>query len=1420
MTPRLETVEEIFHAALDCSPDQLKAFLDKRCAGDEVLRGKVEQLLAAHRKAGTFIETPVANPTGSKFGDFEIARREDGSLWELGRGGMGATYRARDSVLHRSVALKVIEVPPGAEDSEVLRERFLREARAAAALRHPNVAAVYQFGTVPEPNRCYYAMELVEGETLDARVRREGPLKVTQVLEIAVQVTRALIAAANQGLIHRDLKPGNIMLTRSEDSRAALEVKVIDFGLAKVTAESLGEMDLTHGGFVGTPSYASPEQFAGGRVDARSDIYSLGASLWFALTGRLPCAGTNLEEIRRCQKEAPLPVQQLVARKVPAPVVALLRSMLAVDPDERPTSARELMEEIENCRAKLIGGNETRHSFFGELQRRNVYKVAAAYAIVGWLLVQIATQVFPFLEIPAWAVRLVIVLVAIGFPIALVLAWAFELTPEGIKRTTEVAPAESIRRLTGRKIAFVVIAIFAMVTGLLLFNRYRPGKTPPVSSVAQKSIAVLPFQNLSADQENAYFADGIQEEILTRLSKVADLKVISRSSTQRYKSASRGLREIAKQLDVAHVLEGSVQKAADHVRVNVQLINAQTDSHLWAEKYDRKLTDIFAVETEIATKIAETLQAKLTGLEQRTIAASQTQDAEAHELYLKGRFFFAKRTGDDLKKAISFFEQALARDPKYALAYAGLADAYAILPGHAGGSANEAIAKARAAAEKALVIDNDLAEAHSALGWAFAADFDLQPARREFERAIELNPNYAIAHYTLGFNVLGPLGEFDSAIAEMERAVKLDPLSAAMAGSLAYCYVFARRYSEAIATARKAIELEPRKAIGHDMLALGLELTGHVEEAIAEFERSVEASGGDLHPLTWLSHLYAMRGDRAKALETFEKAKRAEQKQAVEWAYGHGLVNIGLGNHEEAINWLERSYETKENPVITYIEADPLLDPLRGNPRFERLARQIASDLNRNAQLPPPQKSIAVLPFENLSDDPANAYFATGIQEEILTRLSKIADLKVISRSSTQRYKSASRDLREIAKQLNVAHVLEGSVQKAADQVRVNVQLINAQTDAHLWADKYDRKLTDIFAVESEIAAKVAENLRAKLTGSEQTAIAVRPTEDPEAHELYLKARYVFARRTHEDTLKAIDYYSQAIAKDPNYAAAYAGLAESYVLLPVFSRVPASEVHEKAKNAAEKAVSIDNDLAEAHASLGVVMLFTDLNFKEARREFERAIALNPNYPEVYYFLAALFSSLGQFDAAITELKRGLELDPLSSIMRTSLARCYVLERRFAEAIDFLHKTIELNPAYGQASDVLAIALGLSGNLDGAIAQFQKTFQSTGGDFHCVVYSAHFYGLKGEREKALEALERGKRLQQQIGAEWAYGYAVAFAGIGDKDQALEWLERSYQAKEYWLLLQIKVDPLLASLRGEPRFEKLANQILPGDPDRRP
>src|SRR5438876_1521062 len=379
-------------------------------------------------------------------------------------------------------------------------------------------------------------------------------------------------------------------------------------------------------------------------------------------------------------------------------------------------------------------------TLLSELKRRNVYKVAVAYAVVGWLIAQIATQIFPFLEIPNWVVRLIIVLIAIGFPIALVIAWAFEATPEGIKRT-EVA--DTMPALAGqKKHAWIYIVVIGAAISVTLFflGRYTAGNKSVASvpnELPAKSIAVLPFDNLSRDPDNAYFAEGVQDEILTRLAKVADLKVISRTSTQRFKSAPSDLREIAKQLGVMHIVEGSVQKANDQVRVNVQLINALTEANLWADTYDRKLIDIFSVESEIAKTIADTLQAKLTGSEKQMMSAQPTSNTEAYELYHKGRSLWEKRSGDNIPKAIAFYEQAVARDPNYALAYAGLAKAYILLPFYTGADRRDAFPQAKEAALKALRLDSNLAEAHLALGKVlFVSEMDFAGSLREYQRAI------------------------------------------------------------------------------------------------------------------------------------------------------------------------------------------------------------------------------------------------------------------------------------------------------------------------------------------------------------------------------------------------------------------------------------------------------------------------------------------------------------------------------------------------------------------------------------------------------------------------------------------------------------------------------------------------------------
>jgi TolB-like protein/Tfp pilus assembly protein PilF len=580
-------------------------------------------------------------------------------------------------------------------------------------------------------------------------------------------------------------------------------------------------------------------------------------------------------------------------------------------------------------------------NFFGELKRRNVYKVAVAYAIVGWLLVQIATQVFPFLEIPNWVVRLVIALVAIGFPIALVIAWAFEATPQGIKRT-EVADAMAAPP-GQKKHAWIYVVVIGAVISIALFflGRYTAGNSASAArtELPAKSIAVLPFENLSEEKGNAYFTEGVQDEILTRLAKIADLKVISRTSTQHFKSSPDNLPQIAKQLGVANILEGSVQKVADQVRVNVQLINAASDAHLWAESFDRKLTDIFAVESDIATTIAETLQAKLSGSEKTAIAKRPTANPEAYELYLKGRFFWNKRTGADLRTAIEYFNQALGKDPGYGLAYAGLADSYHLLPVFGAASPADSYPQAKAAAKKAVELDDTLAEAHTSLANSLSGDWNFAESIREYERAIQLNPNYATAHHWLSNGPLLALGQFDRAIAEGKRAVDLDPLSLVINDSLGEAYFDARRYDEAIAQLRRTIEMDPRFYLAHWDLGQVWQLKGQLNEAIAEYRKAVELND-DPFVLALLGQAYARAGQREEAQRILARLSE-EGKSRYVHAYSFALIYLALGDKERAIDEMERAYRERAGNEITGIKVDPLLDDLRGDPRFEALVQKV-----------------------------------------------------------------------------------------------------------------------------------------------------------------------------------------------------------------------------------------------------------------------------------------------------------------------------------------------------------------------------------------------------------------------------------------------------------------------------------------------
>jgi TolB-like protein/Tfp pilus assembly protein PilF len=713
---------------------------------------------------GEQAERPVARgrltPGPLRYAHFEVELGADGFPVELGAGAMAITYRARDTVLNSTVALKVIDRSvaqnPGA------RSRFLREARAAANIHHPNVARVTYYGE--QDGECFYAMELVEGETLEARVRRDGPMPLALALEVIEQAARALAAAEACGVVHRDIKPSNLML--ESDASEAFRVKVIDYGVSKLMGpQAEPGAEQTQAGFIGTPAFASPEQFAGGGqlpIDTRSDIYALGVTLWYLLCGRTPFVGRTMEEIR-ARQTSELPFEQLKGLHLPGQVIALLKTMLAQDPRDRRRTARELLSAVHSCYARF--------------------------------------------------------------------------NPEARSRRGRAVMAG----------ATLTLAIAAVALGTWTYQRTRP------FAPMERSIAVLPFENLSSDKENAYFADGIQDEILTRLSKIADLKVVSRTSTQHYKSAPENLPEIAKQLGVAHVLEGSVQKSGDAVRVNVQLIKAATDSHLWSDTFDRQLTDIFSVESEMAKAIADQLRAKLTGQEDEVIAAKPTDNSQAYDAYLRG-LAYTLRPGfapTNSLAAQKYLKEAVRLDPTFALGWALLsyvdASGYLTQSLQPTGALRE---EARQAAETALALQPNLGEAVFAKGfYHYGCLRDYDTAVSYLEQAYRLLPNNSRIPLSLAY-VERRRGNWEKSDAYVNEAEKLDPRNVNLLSQHARSYICLRRFPEALAKLEQILNITPDDV---DTLVL--------KARIAQAEGDLPRASALLAPLR-------LGADYANALET------------------------------------------------------------------------------------------------------------------------------------------------------------------------------------------------------------------------------------------------------------------------------------------------------------------------------------------------------------------------------------------------------------------------------------------------------------------------------------------------------------------------------------------------------------------------
>lgn len=794
------------------------------------------------------------DPLPARFAHYEIVADSDAHPSELGRGAMGITYRATDLTLRCAVALKVINLELAAHPRA--RARFLREARAAAGLRHPHVASVFFFGERSGDGQPFYAMELVEGETLQARVQRTGGLPVEAVLEIGAQVADALEAAGARGLMHRDLKPANLMLAAGE----TINVKLIDFGLAKAMAAESRDLADPHRTrpeeFVGTPAFASPEQFDGEPgIDARSDFYALGATLWYALTGRAPFTGRNLAEIHDHQVYDALPLGHLKVLRVPLPLVELLRSLLCSDPAGRPATARGLATAFRRCRQAPV----------------------------------------------------------------------------------DAAPRRLTRWMPGVG-ALLILSAFA---GVLWFP-WRRHTTVQAEAVAvpapEKSIAVLPFQPLVADHRDQALEMGMADTLISKLSN-GQVVVRSLASVRKYDNLEQNPQIAGRELQVRTVLEGNVQKQDNRIRVTARLINVADGVALWSGSFDERFTDVFAVQDAISEKVVNAMALRLSENEKQRMARRYTDNVEAYQLYLLGRYHFSKLTPPEVRAGIGYFQQVIALDPHYALAYFGLADAYRALTITGDQRPHEYLPQAKAAAMKALEIDESMAEPHAILAFIhFWYDWDWPGAEREAKRAIALNPNSAFAHLAYA-HWLSLVGRGPEAVAEGAAAVKLDPLSLmtnALEGSFLH---FDGRNDEARTQLQKTLELDPGFWIAHLYLGKILVQQGKYAQASAELAKARETSHGNSLTISVRGYAAALTGDAAKAQAVLDELQSVSTHRYIP-PQTIALIYAGLGQSDQAFLWLDKAFD-EHDVHLSYLKADPQWTPLHPDPRFAALLQRI-----------------------------------------------------------------------------------------------------------------------------------------------------------------------------------------------------------------------------------------------------------------------------------------------------------------------------------------------------------------------------------------------------------------------------------------------------------------------------------------------
>ncbi|MGE0128010.1 MAG: protein kinase [Blastocatellales bacterium] len=917
MTPeRWRQINQVFNEALALPAAERAAFLAHACAGDDEVRRRVEAMLAADAQDDLLVDRPVHEAAAGLISHADFAAMESGTfigrkigsyrlLQEIGRGGMGKVYLARDERLDRQVALKLLPASLTGDAGRVAR--FQREARAASALNHPNILTIYDFGQ--ESGEHYIASEFVEGRMLRSLIG-SPELTLNQTLDIIIQVVGALDAAHRARIIHRDIKPENIML------RPDGYVKVLDFGLAKLTetesptgssrdtAETKASDNAsgfeTQTGFVlGTVNYMSPEQARGQKTDNRTDIFSLGVVFYELITGERPFRGRTRNHVLVEILDNDPPPLNLLAEKEDSNAAELQRIIsraLAKPPDERYQSAAEMLDDLKRLKQELEFTAKLRGDS-AELALRSKDKSEPS-----------------------------------AKPSAVESQSKNSHGQAAARATSESFSRFGFLRSRLRLTVFALAVVALMAAGGVFAERWLNGR-----GAALDSVAVLPFANASGDPQMEYLPDGLTESLIGSLSQLPSLRVMARNTVFTYKGREVDPRQVGGDLNVRAVVTGRVRRQGDRLLIRAELVDATDGARLWGEEYERPLADIPTVEREITREISEALRLRLSGAEQRQIAKRQSDSSEAYRLYLLGRHLYLQHTPAGYEQALAYFNQAIALDPNYALAHAGVSLVYSTISAQILPPA-EAMPKARQAALTAIRLDETLPEAHNALALVRSwGDWDWAGAESEYKRAIELNPNFilAITHYC---GLLLSQGRFEEALAEARRSQELDPLSFQAHYSLARVYFFARRYEQALSYSRKMVELSPNIATAHAILGLVLSQQGKHEEAISELRRGFDLNRQHSHR-AWLAYGYARAGRRDEALKLLRKLESLATRERVSPIY-IARIYCGLGDRENALAWLRKAYDERSDHMLI-IGVDPAYDPLRSDPRFIEMLRGI-----------------------------------------------------------------------------------------------------------------------------------------------------------------------------------------------------------------------------------------------------------------------------------------------------------------------------------------------------------------------------------------------------------------------------------------------------------------------------------------------